>query len=121
VVALFLWPLVALVFKQKLIQKYTVLPLIVSYLAVAVLLCVDIALPIYHTSRAHSPMVLRPAYGTHALLACYIFLPLQNNIAPAVLGAVVTICHLATLGLVTYRMEKAAYRQVSNFNSRIGT
>lgn len=61
----------------------------------------------------HSALVLRPAYATHTLLACYVFLPLHSNAAPAALGAIVTICHLTTLGLVTYRREEAAIRQVS--------
>lgn len=75
----------------------------------------DIALPIYHTAYYHSRKALRPAYATHALLACYIFLPLQNNITPTVLGLAVTICHLTTLGLVTYRNSSTITRQVGEF------
>lgn len=111
-VALVLWPLVALVFKQRLVKKFTWLPIVVSVLAVVTLVSVDIVLPVYHSLNSHSRNSLRPAYATHALLACYIFLPLQNNIYPAALGLGVTVCHLLSLGLVTYRNSTTITRQV---------
>lgn len=45
----------------------------------------------------------RPAYATHALLACYVFLPLTENLHAFLLGITATMCYLATLSLVTYR------------------
>lgn len=45
----------------------------------------------------------RPAYATHALLACYVFLPLTENLHAFVLGITATMCYLATLSLITYR------------------
>ena len=45
----------------------------------------------------------RPAYATHVLLACYVFLPLTENLHAFILGVTVTLCYLASLSLVTYR------------------
>jgi len=44
----------------------------------------------------------RPAYATHALLACYVFLPITKNSHAFVLGLTATMCYLTTLLLITY-------------------
>ncbi|KAK6629112.1 hypothetical protein RUM43_002929 [Polyplax serrata] len=111
-IALLLWPLVTIVFNKSLVKKYPSLPHVVSCFAVAIVVFVDIGLPIYHTSMFHSRIPLRPAYTTHALLACYIFLPLSNYLTPFALGVGITISHMLTLMLVTYRHSGIPNKQI---------
>lgn len=60
------------------------------------------SLPLTASFFFSSPL-FRPAYATHALLACYVFLPLTENLHAFVLGITATTCYLATLSLITYR------------------
>jgi len=46
--------------------------------------------------------LFRPAYATHSLLACYVFLPITKNSHALVLGLTASMCYLATLSVITY-------------------
>lgn len=104
------WPLMLFVFKEQLVQIYPRIPLLVSYLVVVLLIITDLVITLYHTEHAGD---LRPAYATHTLLVCYIFLPLTGNTQAFILGFMVTLCHLVVLGAVTYYKEQRIYERVS--------
>ncbi|XP_032663466.1 adenylate cyclase type 2-like isoform X2 [Odontomachus brunneus] len=96
-----LCPVIALSFRSKIIAKNTYLPVMLSCLIVVLLVIGDLAIPLFYTLAENIP--IRPAYATHALLACYVFLPLTENLHAFVLGITATMCYLATLSLITYQ------------------
>ncbi|XP_012228247.1 adenylyl cyclase X E-like isoform X2 [Linepithema humile] len=97
-----LCPMIALSFKSKIIARNTYLPIMLSWLIVILLVIGDVAIPLYYTFAYENIPSIRPAYATHALLACYVFLPITKNSHAFVLGFTATTCYLATLWLVTY-------------------
>ncbi|XP_012279415.1 adenylate cyclase type 2 isoform X2 [Orussus abietinus] len=104
VVGALLCPVIALSFRPKLIAKKTYLPVVLSGLIIGILVIGDLAIPLYYTlTYADDIPAIRPAYATHALLVCYVFLPLTENLHAFVLGITATLCYLACLSLVTYR------------------
>ncbi|KAK9300855.1 hypothetical protein QLX08_006566 [Tetragonisca angustula] len=99
-----LCPIIALLFKSKIFSRNTYLPVMLSCLIVVLLVVGDLAVPLYYTILYNDDIPpIRPAYATHALLACYVFLPLTENLHAFILGITATICYLATLSLITYR------------------
>jgi hypothetical protein len=108
------WPLVLIVFKERLLNTFPWVSLLVSCFVIVLLVIVDLGIPLYHISNnSEAESVLRPAYTTHTLLVCYIFLPLTENIQAFILGLVVTLCHLTALGTVTYYKKQDIYERVS--------
>ncbi|KOC63427.1 Adenylate cyclase type 2 [Habropoda laboriosa] len=104
VVSALLCPVIALSFRSKIIARNTYLPVMLSCLIVVLLVIGDLAVPLYYTLMYTDNIPpIRPAYATHALLACYVFLPLTENLHAFILGITATICYLATLSLITYR------------------
>lgn len=104
VVGALLCPVIALSFRSKIIARNSYLPVMLSCLIVALLVIGDLAVPLYYTlTYTEDVPPIRPAYATHALLACYVFLPLTENLHAFMLGITATICYLATLSLITYR------------------
>jgi hypothetical protein len=103
------WPLMLIVLKERLVQSYPWISLLVSCFVVVLLIIIDLGITLYHTEYAGG---LRPAYTTHTLLVCYVFLPLTENMQAFILGLVVTLCHLVVLGTVTYK-EQRMYERVS--------
>lgn len=104
------WPLMLNVFKERLVQNYQCISLFVSSFVVVLLIITDLVITLYYTEHAGH---LRPAYTTHTLLVCYVFLPLTENIQAFILGLTVTLCHLVVLGTVTYYKEQRKYERVS--------
>ncbi|KAK2578827.1 hypothetical protein KPH14_002444 [Odynerus spinipes] len=99
-----LCPTIALSFRSKIIARNTYLPVILSCIVVMVLVIGDLIVPLYHTlGYTEDVPPIRPTYATHTLLACYVFLPLTENLHAFVLGMTATVCYLATLLLITYR------------------
>ncbi|XP_046141836.1 adenylate cyclase type 7 isoform X2 [Osmia bicornis bicornis] len=99
-----LCPVIALSFRSKIISRNNYLSVILSCMIVVLLVVGDLAVPLYYTfMHAHEVPPIRPAYATHALLACYVFLPLTENLHAFILGVTATMCYLATLSLITYR------------------
>ncbi|XP_043784053.1 adenylyl cyclase X E-like isoform X2 [Apis laboriosa] len=96
-------PVIALSFKSKIIIRNTYLSVILSCLIVVLLAIGDLAVPFYYTLYNDEAPPIRPAYATHALLACYVFLPLTKNLHALILGITTTTCYLVALSLITYR------------------
>jgi len=92
------------------VQSYKWISLLVSCFVVVLLIITDLAITLYHNERAGD---LRPAYTTHTLLVCYVFLPLTKNIQAFILGLTVTLCHLVVLCTITYYKEERKSERVS--------
>jgi len=104
------WPVMLIVFKKHLVQRYKWISLLVSCFVVVLLISTDMAITLYYNAHAGD---IRPAYTTHTLLVCYVFLPLTKNIQAFILGLTVTLCHLVVLCNVTYYKEERKYERVS--------
>lgn len=104
------WPLMLIVFKERLVQSHQWISLLVSCFVVVLLIITDLLITLYYTEHAGD---LRPAYTTHTLIVCYVFLPLTKNIQAFILGLTVTLCHLVVLGTVTYYNKQRKYERVS--------
>jgi hypothetical protein len=114
VVMVLCWPLAFIMFKERLVHRFPWISVLISCFVVVLLIIVDLGIPLYHTSNhTEAANALRPAYTTHTLLVCYVFLPLTENIQAFILGLVVTLCHLTVLGTVTYYKKREAYERVS--------
>ncbi|XP_015124088.1 adenylyl cyclase X E isoform X2 [Diachasma alloeum] len=99
-----LCPVIALSFRSKLIAKETYLPVVLSCVIVVLLVLGDLAVPFWYTlGTSKDTTAIRPAYATHVLLACYVFLPLTENLHAFILGITATLCYLMSLALITYR------------------
>ncbi|XP_035736454.1 adenylate cyclase type 2-like isoform X3 [Vespa mandarinia] len=104
IIGALLCPTIALSFRSKIIAKNTYLPVLLSCLVVTLLVIGDLMVPLYYTLAYTEDIApIRPTYATHTLLACYVFLPLTENLHAFVLGITATMCYLATLFLITYR------------------
>lgn len=106
IVGALLCPVIALSFRsrQMCIAKNNYLPVMLSWIIIVLLVVCDLTIPLYYVfSSNESIPSLRPAYATHSLLACYVFLPITKNSHALVLGLTASTCYLATLSLITYR------------------
>ncbi|XP_057341311.1 adenylate cyclase type 2-like isoform X2 [Microplitis mediator] len=107
VMGAFLCPVIALSFRSKLITRESYLPVVLSCVIVVVLILADLAIPFWYTfTYSEAIPAIRPAYSTHVLLACYVFLPLTENLHAFILGVTATLCYLTSLSLITYRNER---------------
>lgn len=91
--------IIALLMKESFGKSCTVFPLTVTIVSILLLALCDLFVPLYHAVYA---VLLRPAYTTHLVIACYVFLPISDNVQAFIFGFAVTLCHLFTLGYVTY-------------------
>ncbi|KAF7380246.1 hypothetical protein HZH66_014601 [Vespula vulgaris] len=104
IIGALLCPTIALSFRSKIIARNTYLPVLLSCLVVTLLVIGDLMVPLYYTLVYTEDIApIRPTYATHTLLACYVFLPLTENLHAFVLGITATMCYLVTLLLITYR------------------
>jgi len=92
------------------VQSYKWITLLVSCFVVLLLIITDLAITLYYTTYAGD---LRPAYTTHTLIVCYVFLPLTKNIQAFILGLTVTTCHIVILCNISYYNEERKYERVS--------
>ncbi|XP_046413493.1 adenylate cyclase type 2 isoform X2 [Neodiprion virginianus] len=107
VIGVLLCPLITLSCRTKFVAKDPCVPVLLSCLTVALLVIGDVAMPLYRAaSQGNNTPAVRPAYATHTLLACYVFLPLTENLHAFLLGMTATLCHLVSLALVTYKDER---------------
>ncbi|XP_011860163.1 PREDICTED: adenylate cyclase type 2-like isoform X3 [Vollenhovia emeryi] len=101
IVGALLCPVIALSFRSRHIAKKTYLPVMLSWMITVLLVICDLTIPLYYTFT-EGILPIRPAYATHSLLACYVFLPITKNSHALVLGLTASMCYLATLSIITY-------------------
>ncbi|XP_044014942.1 adenylate cyclase type 2-like isoform X3 [Aphidius gifuensis] len=99
-----LCPVIALSFRTKLVPRESCRPVILSCIIVVILVIGDLSVPFWYTfTCSEDAPAIRPAYATHVLLACYVFLPLTENLHAFILGVTATLCYLSSFVLITYR------------------
>ncbi|KAK0177619.1 hypothetical protein PV328_001654 [Microctonus aethiopoides] len=102
-----LCPVIALSFRSKVIVRETYLPIVLSCVIVIVLVIGDLTIPFWYAlNYIEDAPAIRPAYSTHVLLACYVFLPLTENLHAFILGITATLCYLTSLSFITYRNQQ---------------
>ncbi|KAL0099732.1 hypothetical protein PUN28_019858 [Cardiocondyla obscurior] len=103
IVGALLCPVLALSFRSRHIAKNTYLPVMLSWIIIVLLVICDLTIPVYYASREEEQtQSIRPAYATHSLLACYVFLPITKNSHALTLGLTASLCYLTTLSIITY-------------------
>ncbi|XP_028045225.1 adenylate cyclase type 2 isoform X2 [Monomorium pharaonis] len=103
IVGALLCPVIALSFRSRHIAKNNYLPVMLSWMIIVLLVACDLTIPLYYVFNCNENIPrLRPAYATHSLLACYVFLPITKNSHALVLGLTASMCYLTTLSIITY-------------------
>ncbi|XP_018372265.1 PREDICTED: adenylate cyclase type 4-like isoform X5 [Trachymyrmex cornetzi] len=103
IVGALMCPMIALSFRSRHIAKNTYLPIMLSWMIIVLLVVCDLTIPLFYVfTYAEDIPPIRPAYATHSLLACYVFLPITKNSHALVLGLTASMCYLATLSIITY-------------------
>ncbi|KAJ8668089.1 hypothetical protein QAD02_009752 [Eretmocerus hayati] len=103
-----LFPIIALSFRSEWIAEKVYLPVYFSCMIIAILVASDVSLVILNTINYSNELyAFRPAFASHTILVCYVFLPLSNHLQTFVLGITASFCYLASLVLITYRNEPA--------------
>jgi len=75
-------------------------PLFISATALLVLLTADLGPPLFHL--VEEGVRLRPLYGAHTVLACYIFLPVASGVVAVGFGFTTLVAHVTVLAAVSY-------------------
>ncbi|XP_018054428.1 PREDICTED: adenylate cyclase type 2-like isoform X1 [Atta colombica] len=103
IVGALMCPMIALSFRSRHIAKNTYLPIMLSWMIIVLLVVCDLTIPLFYVfTYTEDIPPIRPAYATHSLLACYVFLPITKNSHALVLGLTASMCYLATLSVITY-------------------
>lgn len=90
--------IIALFLKETIGKTCAAFPLVVTVLTILLLVASDMFIPLFHSSY-----FLRPAYSSHIIIACYVFLPINSNLQAFIFGFAVTMCHFVIVGFVTYK------------------
>src|SRR5699024_4859617 len=86
---------------------------ILSGTAFIIIYFMNFFIPFYYKNEEHYGN-LRPAYTIYLIISNYIFLNIHNNLLAILIGLFMSISHLVTLILVTYKKEteEILYRRV---------
>lgn len=106
--------LVGLLITDGYVKKYPKLLTVASVTALVILFINNFLVPFYH-GLTEPEENLRPAYTTHIIITCYIFLNVKHTLVALMLGLVVTAGHVAIEYFVTYRNKDMLFERVSNY------
>lgn len=109
----FILSLIGLLFTDSYVKKYPKLLTIASAVVLAILFINNFFIPFYHGFFIDTVDHLRPAYTTHIIITCYIFLNVKHAIVAFILGATATIFHIVTEIFITYKDKDKLYERVS--------
>ncbi|XP_017842246.1 adenylyl cyclase X E [Drosophila busckii] len=99
---LLIWLILSINFHSDLISKHIWIVYASTWLAVSVMVLMDIGLNIYHATSNND--ILNPIYDAYILYAIYMFMPIPYILQPFILGSAVTICYIINYSLViTYK------------------
>ncbi|XP_034107550.1 adenylyl cyclase X E isoform X1 [Drosophila albomicans] len=104
VTGLLLWLILSINFKSELISKHGWIVYASSWLAVSVMVLMDIGLNIYHATSTND--ILNPIYDAYTLYAIYMFMPIPYILQPLILGIAVTICYIINYSFVIASKER---------------
>jgi hypothetical protein len=99
-------------------------PLFISAATLLVLLAADLSPPVYHLLSGEVDddgrrLRMRPLYGAHTVLACYVFLPVPSEAGAVVCGFLATAAHMACLATVSY--DTSLQSHDTHFATRVST
>ncbi|XP_059474978.1 adenylate cyclase type 2-like [Neocloeon triangulifer] len=83
-------------------------PAFISAMVLAALLAADLGPVVYHY-QDEEQLRLRPLYGAHVILACYIFLPAPTGSVAVGFGLFTMCAHVACMALVSYEPGHPRY------------
>ncbi|XP_034655456.1 adenylyl cyclase X E-like isoform X1 [Drosophila subobscura] len=87
-----IWLILSVNFRNELVSKHGWIVYVSSWLAVCVMVLMDIGLNVYHAT-SHN-YILNPIYDAYTLYAIYMFMPVPYLLQPFVLGSAVTLCYI---------------------------
>ncbi|XP_030570584.1 adenylyl cyclase X E isoform X1 [Drosophila novamexicana] len=112
VTGLLIWLILSVNFRNELISKHGWLIYASSWLAVSILVLMDIGLNIYHATTNND--ILNPIYDAYTLYAIYMFMPIPYVLQPFILGAAVTICYIINYSFVITSKEENQMHSIFN-------
>ncbi|KPU77597.1 uncharacterized protein Dana_GF24856, isoform C [Drosophila ananassae] len=83
-----------------------------SWLAVCVMVLMDIGLNVYHATSHND--ILNPIYDAYTLYAIYMFMPVPYLLQPFVLGSAVTLCYIINYSFVITGKEDNQMHSILN-------
>ncbi|EDV50278.1 adenylyl cyclase X E isoform X1 [Drosophila erecta] len=96
--ALLIWVVLSVNFRSDLVSKHGWVVYATSWLAVCVMVLMDIGLNVYHATSHND--ILNPIYDAYTLYAIYMFMPVPYLLQPFVLGSAVTLCYIINYSFV---------------------
>lgn len=95
-------------------KKHPKLLTIASVLVFVILFVNNFFIPFYHGFLTEPEEHLRPAYTTHIIITCYIFLNVKHTIVALLLGFAATIAHVVVEIFITYKDRSMLYERVGS-------
>ncbi|KAM8710536.1 hypothetical protein ACLKA7_017195 [Drosophila subpalustris] len=114
---LLMWLILSINFRNELISKHNWIVYASSWLAVSVMVLMDIGLNIYHATSNND--ILNPIYDAYTLYAIYMFMPIPYILQPFILGMAVTICYIINYSFVITFKEDNTIQMHSILNEAI--
>ncbi|KAH8418221.1 hypothetical protein KR222_001475 [Zaprionus bogoriensis] len=112
ITSLVIWFILSVNFRSELISKHNWIVYASSWLAVSVMVLMDIGLNIYHATSNND--ILNPIYDAYTLYSIYMFMPIPYILQPFILGAAVTICYIINYSFVITSKETDQMHSIFN-------
>ncbi|XP_068142112.1 adenylyl cyclase X E isoform X1 [Drosophila tropicalis] len=107
-----IWFILSVNFRNELVCKYNWIVYASSWLAVSVMVLMDIGLNVYHATSSNN--ILNPIYDAYTLYAIYMFMPVPYLLQPFVLGTAVTLCYIINYSFVITSKEDNQMHSILN-------
>ncbi|XP_032598673.2 adenylyl cyclase X E isoform X2 [Drosophila grimshawi] len=112
ITGLLIWLILSVNFHSELISKHGYLIYASSWMAVSIMVLMDIGLNIYHATTNND--ILNPIYDAYTLYAIYMFMPIPYILQPFILGTAVTICYIINYSFVITSKEENRMHSILN-------
>lgn len=109
---LIIWFVLSVNFRNELVSKHGWVVYVSSWLAVCVMVLMDIGLNVYHATSHND--ILNPIYDAYTLYAIYMFMPVPYLLQPFVLGSAVTLCYIINYSFVITGKEDNQMHSILN-------
>ncbi|XP_017023035.1 adenylyl cyclase X E-like [Drosophila kikkawai] len=109
---LVIWLVLSVNFRSELVSKHGWVVYASSWLAVCVMVLMDIGLNVYHATSHND--ILNPIYDAYTLYAIYMFMPVPYLLQPIVLGAAVTLCYIINYSFVITAKDDNQMHSIMN-------
>ncbi|KAH8379844.1 hypothetical protein KR009_007571 [Drosophila setifemur] len=109
---LVIWLVLSVNFRSELVSKHGWVVYASSWMAVSVMVLMDIGLNVYHATSHND--ILNPIYDAYTLYAIYMFMPVPYLLQPFLLGCAVTFCYIINYGFVITAKEDNQMHSILN-------